>query len=113
MATINPLVSVNNRKFKEAFWEALGNADQGSPVEFGELGEKTIQISGTVGGATIAVEGSMDGTTWFALTDDGSTAIAAVGGFRIYENPKFIRPTTTGGTTTDLDFRLGASLLVG
>ena len=68
----------------------------------GRYSERTVQVSGTFGSATVVVEGSNDGTNWFALTKPAATAISftAAGGASIVENPLYVRPKSTGGTAS-------------
>lgn len=88
-------------------WEGITEADSGAAVIAADLIDKTVQTIGdfTTSGA-ITMQGSNDGTNWFSLTDDGSTAIvmtAATAGHRIHENPLYVRPLATAGTAVDMD----------
>lgn len=88
-------------------WEGITEADSGTPVIIPELEDKTVQTIGDFDAAgAITLQGSNDGTNWFSLTDEGTTAIvmtAATAGHRIYENPLYIRPLATAGTAVDMD----------
>lgn len=98
----------------EASW-ALTTADptgQGVCV----AGYRSLCWHGTTsaaGGATMAFEGSNDGSNWFALTKvGGSTAatLTAAGGAQTNELPKFVRPNlTTVGAAAVWTARLLAS----
>lgn len=115
MAEIKPVVQTSNRKYREAAWENGANGDTFQEVGFGAYPEKTVQIIGTVGGAATGLEGSNDGSTWFDLTTDGSTAITGLGGFWIWENPQLVRPKEASGGdgTTDLTYIIGAPAILG
>lgn len=65
-----------------------------------------IQVTGTFGGASVALQGSNDGgTTWVGIADRAGTAIAitAAGGAEFSTSYVKIRPLATGGTGDDLD----------
>ena len=88
------------------FWETLGDADSGSAYSAPNLPDKTVQITGTHGGATTVIQGSNDGVTWDTLKDINGNDLSFTTTFdtrAIAENPRYIRPTTSGGSGTDLD----------
>lgn len=109
MATITKTLSNSDPTGGDLWlWETMGNADQGSSVEIpGPLSAMVVQAIGTFGGASVAVQGSNDGSNWFDLDDLGGTAVgltAAGGtGVDIGDVPRYIRPETSGGTGTDVD----------
>ena len=87
-------------------WEALGGADSGAPFALPYAAELTAQVIGTFGSATVKLQGSNDGTNWFDLTKKGGTSafsFTSAGGAASNEMPAFIRPSTSGGTGTDVD----------
>lgn len=94
----------------DVVWTGLLNGDDGTPVEFFDLPEKTVAVTGTFGaGGTIVIEGSNDGTNYFTLTDLQSTAISKTAAAleAIAECPRYIRPRVTAGDgTTSLVCRL-------
>ena len=65
----------------------------------------SIQVIGTFGGASVALQGSNDGTNWVGLGDRAGTAIAitAAGGSEFSTSFVYLRPLATGGTGDDLD----------
>lgn len=87
-------------------WDGLGNADSGAafPVE-GRV-EATVMHKGTMGGATLKWEGSLDGgTTWATLDDTFGVALsftAAPALKPVGPVVPLIRPSTSGGTTASL-----------
>lgn len=94
---------------KQVLWETMGNADTGTSVDMPHYSDKTVQIIGTFGGATVTVQGSNDGgTTWATLSDDQGTALAVTAATLalIAQNPRSIRVITSGGTGTDVDVYL-------
>lgn len=107
MATIAGTGSMLSKGVHRKFWETMGNADVGSPLDCADLPDKTVQITGTHGGATTTIKGSNDGVNYQTLTDPQGNALSFTTGLpameTIQENPRFIRPETTGGATTDID----------
>lgn len=84
-------------------WTGLDSDDSGSPVELVDFPDKTVAITGTFGvGGSITMQGSMDGTNWFALTDPQGNAITktAAGMELIVEAPRYVRPLVTAGDGT-------------
>lgn len=65
----------------------------------------TVQVTGTIGGATLTVEGSNDGTNFSTLNDAQGNALSltAVGIEQILENTEYIRIGRSGGTTTNVN----------
>lgn len=108
MATIN-LTRADRNSVNGAViltWEALGNADDGAPFALPYAADITIQAIGTFGSATVRLQGSNDGVNWHALTQKGGTsnlALTSAGVHSVNEMPAYIRPSTTGGTGTDVD----------
>ena len=86
-------------------WEGVGNADVGAPAAMAGGSDRSVTMTGTFGSATVVLQGSNDGTNWFTLTDPQGSAIsktsAAMEG--IVELTRFIRPSSSGGTGTDVD----------
>ena len=83
----------------------LGNADSGSVHDAANLPDKTFQVVGTWGSATLVIQGSNDGTNWTTLNDPQGGALSFTTGSPtdvIAENPRYVRPTTSGGTGTAL-----------
>jgi len=85
-------------------WTGGATADGSAEgVELPEWADNCVQIIGTVGGATVTIEGSNDGTNWITLNHPGGalsfTSFAAALK-QILERPRYIRPTITGGAAT-------------
>lgn len=100
-------------------WTAVTSAssDTCAAVSFPQYPDRSIQVSGTFGGASVAVQGSNDGTNFCSLFDPSSTVIAIVAATAmkaVLENAVFIRPLVTGGTgqtvTVSMLFRMGNPL---
>ena len=84
-------------------------------VELPEWADNCVQVTGTIGGATVTIEGSNDSTngvdgTWGTLNNAQGTALSTatlpLGPKQIVERPRWIRPNVSGGTATALAVRL-------
>jgi hypothetical protein len=86
-------------------WAAMGNADAGQAIRVSNFSDRSVQVTGTWGGATIVLEGSNDGSTYFTLNDPFNVAISKTAGFLsgVIEACLWVRPRTSGGTGTALD----------
>jgi hypothetical protein len=81
-------------------WAAIGNGVQGDAVA-GPWTTVFFTITGTFGAAgSIVMQGSNDGTNWFALSAAALTAAGSVAPLGATEHPKYIRPAVTAGDGT-------------
>jgi hypothetical protein len=118
MAVKQAVTEISNEKYATVTWGGdtpVVAADTFKAAQLGKISDKTVQFIGTIGGATYGMEGSMDGTNFTPLTTNGEDVIAltAAGMVWIWENPKFIRPTHTGGGGTEsMKVIMGGSALV-
>jgi len=107
MATISPVDNRLAPGIETVTWETLTEADTGAGYLAGSLKPLvgSIQAIGTFGSATIALQGSNDNTNWVALNDTGNTAIAlaAAGAAEFSTAMAYIRPSTSGGSSSDVD----------
>lgn len=92
-------------------WAGLAANDDGEPIRLVTFSDRSIQVSGTFGGASITIGGSNDGETYHALHDTAGDPItltsAALKG--IVELPVFLKPRVFGGDgTTNLKIVLVA-----
>jgi hypothetical protein len=83
-------------------WAAMATGDVGGGVPIAYSADLTGQVSGTFGGGTVTWEGSNDNAIWHPLTrrsvgTDMAFTSAAV--HTVNENPAWIRPAVTGGTS--------------
>lgn len=99
MATVTASIQNYLDNVKAITWPSLGQNDDGSQEPAAHYPDKTVQVAGTFSGATVALEGSNDGTNWFILTDPlGVPVTFTATGLRIIiENPLYVRPKVTGG----------------
>jgi hypothetical protein len=105
MANITPTLTRATETASNDVWVAswaLGNADQGLQVSMSGAADRSVQIAGTFGAATVIVEGSNDGTNWTQLSDTGGTAISKTATFlgQIMQLTRYIRCSSSGGTGT-------------
>lgn len=111
MATI---VSVTTEAYGNTYktlWEAVTTANHtGDSVGLSGAPDKTVQVIGTFGGATVILEGSNDGgTTWAQLHDFTGALLSftAAGITVVAENPLLIRARlSVVGSGADVDVYL-------
>lgn len=92
-------------------WESLTAQDDGKPVDVSSAIFKTIQFQGIFNGASIQLEGSIDGKNYHALTDPQGNNLSKKGNGieSIVENVRWVRPMVVGGAP---DTNLSAHLLI-
>ena len=107
MATVSPVLSNAIPHVPRVIWEALATGDTvngfTSRQQFGLAA--SVQISGTFGGATVLLEHSNDGVTWFTAKDLQNTdvSVTADGIFELSLSSVYLRPAISGGTGDDVD----------
>lgn len=81
---------------------ALGNADIGLPIEMTDYADRSVQVEGTFGAATVVIQGSNDGTNFQTLRDPQGVALSftTAGLKQILETTRLIRVSSSGGTGT-------------
>lgn len=102
MATIAAVETPLPRNAEVVVWDLLTNVNaSGDAVEL-PVGACSVQVSGTFGGATVAMHGSNDGSAYAALVDLAGVAIGiSAAGFKsVGDRPRYIKPVTTGGGGT-------------
>jgi hypothetical protein len=107
MATITPVVTNTPwNRVKTILWETVTDTNHtGLPYYRPAFGVKSVQVTGTFNGGTLRIEGSNDGTNYYALNDPQGNAldITAAKIEQIMETTLYIRPRITAGTGMDLD----------
>lgn len=86
-------------------WSAswvMAQGDVGVRTVFGGFADRTMQIEGIFGGASVALEGSNDGVNFHALTDPQGNVVSlvAAGIKQVTETTMFFRPRIVGGDGT-------------
>lgn len=92
-------------------WSGLLIGDSGEARGRPEWADKSVQVSGTFGGATLIIEGTNDGVTYHTLNDpfSNATSFTSAGLKAVVESPMGIRPRVTGGDgTTSITVTLAA-----
>jgi len=108
MAVINGKSNFVQKGVMQSQWTAIPSASTGTPDQISRFPAHSIQIGGTFGGATVTVEGSDDGVTYFTLTGENPAGGADVPVSATAANrfdlpnvvPQHIRPKVTGGDGT-------------
>jgi hypothetical protein len=103
MATIQPTIDRDTVPGAVlATWAAMATGDVGAGVPIAYAADLSCQCSGTFGGGTITWQGSNDNTNWHPMTQRGGTtgmAYTAAALHTSQENPAWIRPAVTSGTS--------------
>lgn len=85
-----------------ATWADLALGDTGDSLPFSQYTDKSVQVFGIFGGATVALEGSNDGVHWSPLTDpQGNDLLITSSKIEmVTEATLQVRPNITGGDGT-------------
>lgn len=85
-----------------AAWTGLLLGDEGDALPFSAYTDRSVQVFGTFGGATLRVEGSNDGANWATLTDPqgNDLLITSAKLEMVAEATLMIRPKVVGGDGT-------------
>lgn len=83
-------------------WAAMQADDDGEPVRLAVYSDRSVQLTGTLGGASVTIGGSNDGVNYHALNDPQGNALtlSAAALRQIVELPLFIKPKVFGGDGT-------------
>ena len=93
-------------------WETMTETDNvGSASSIPGASDRSVQAMGTIGGATLLIEGSnilipSSDSDWFTLHDENGDLLSftVIGiGHAISENTLHLRPRLSGGSGTDVD----------
>lgn len=100
-ATVNPTQATNAGKTESvnAQWTPLvGTADTAAALKTANYLTKSVQVVGTFSGATVAIQGSNDGSNWVQLTDQANAALTCTAAClkTIQQSPLYVRPVVTG-----------------
>lgn len=89
-----------SRNVLKTTWVGVGDADTCSPVAFPDYPDRSIQVSGTFGSATITWKGSNNGTDYSALknTDGDDISITGTDLVQVSDLAGYSKPLTSGGT---------------
>ena len=98
MSTAYPPITTGNSKSYGAAW-LLAAGETGDSVPFNQYTDRSVQVSGVFGGATVRIEGSNDGNVWSVLHDpQGNDLVYALSKIEaVSEATLRIRPVVVGG----------------
>lgn len=93
-----------NAEYYVVVWPDLHEGDTATPVRLAQFADRTVQIEGTFGGATVTFEGSVDESNFHVLTDpQGNPISATVGRLEaVTENTTVVKPVISGGSGTTI-----------
>lgn len=105
MTTVVPVTTFpyeTSRDVAVTTWSGMQQDDDGEPVRLAVFSDRSVQVTGTFGGATLTIGGSNDGVTYHALSTPAgdSLALTSAGLHQIVELPVFIKPRVFGGDGT-------------
>ena len=106
MATIFPTIvdvsPLGDGSALQVVWTPVtsAGADVCAAVKYPKHSDKSVQVAGTFGGGSIAVNGSNDGTNYAPLNDPTGTVIAITAEKikAVLENTVLVQPAISGGT---------------
>ena len=106
MATIIPTTVEEQVRASAYRWTNYSTADTAAPVKVQNMQglAGSVQVTGTFGGATVALQVSNDGTNYSTLKDGTGVAIAftSAGTAEFSTAALFVKPTSSGGTSDDV-----------
>ena len=107
MAVIAPVITKVGKQDGSTLlvtWTPVTEADSCGAISLPEYSDKSVQVAGTFGGTSIAVQGSNDGTNFASLNDPTQTVIAITAAKvqAVLENTVVIQPVRTGGSSTSV-----------
>lgn len=111
MSTITPTITNpedTNGRCRIISWTGIAEGDTCAAARLSQFADRTVQIEGTFGGATITIEGSLDTVNFHVLTDPQGNAISA-GSAKleaISELTYDVKPVITDGSGSDITVTL-------
>lgn len=110
MTTVSPafdFVQAQAAKVPRVTWADIvtGDTITAFPVAAQAAVAGAVQFGGTFGGATVGLQVSNDGTTFFDMKDLGGTVVSATSAalFEFTTAAMYIRPVITGGAANAVD----------
>lgn len=103
MAEIKPVVANINDDAVRVQWPNIASGDTCIEYEgFSDYSDRSVQMEGTFGGATISIVGTNDGDNYQTLTDPSATAITGNTAKlrQILEYVWKVKPAISGGDGT-------------
>ena len=112
MGNINPSRSAvsayGGEEAQLVTWANVAPGDVCVPVKLPEFDPVAFQAEGTIGGATVTLAGSLDGSNYHTLNDKTGAAISltAAGMKSVEDHPMYCQPVLTNGTGSSMTFSL-------
>lgn len=99
--TVDTLPSGNDR-CTVATWASMAQNDVGMPMGNSQYTDRSFQVAGTFGGASVSIEGTNDGSNWAVLTDPQGNPLTFTTAKieMVSEATLRVRPKVTGGDGT-------------
>lgn len=106
MATIIPTTVEQQIQAAAYRWTDYSTADDSVPIKVQNMQglAGSVQVTGTFGGATIALQVSNDGTNYVTLKDGiGNDITFSAAGMREFSTAAlYLKPTSSGGTADNV-----------
>ena len=101
-AVMTELLNPGEAQAWKVVWANMLAADTAEAVKLLGFNDRSVQVEGTFGSATITMNGSLDGTNFRGLRDPSSTALTftTAGLKAVLEAATSIKPATSGGDGT-------------
>ena len=113
MANVAPTIIPNvtgDNSVMSIVWTPLTSANTaGNAVAFPQWRDRTVAITGTFDSCTVVLEGSLDGTNYFTLSDPQGNAISKTAAAleAVSEMVRFVRPSvSSAGASTSITVTL-------
>lgn len=104
MAAISPRITYPEKGVIQVQWPLVTENDTFAAANVGSRHtDRAVTLQGTIGGATILVKGSYDGTNYHTLTGTtGSASFAAAGQTALIEATPYLQCTHSGGSSESM-----------
>lgn len=102
------------RTVQQVTWANMPLDEVGLALPMAQYSDRSVQVTGTFGGATVTIEGSNDGVNYFTLVDPHGNNLSFVTSRleAVLEMVLWVRPKVTGGDgTTDLTVTMGVKVV--
>lgn len=108
MADVAAIVTEKAAQSFLATWSGMAAGDVGIPIAYVGHADRTVQFSGSFNGATVTLEGSLDGESWATLSDAKGNALSvtAAGIAAVAEIVLYARPVVTGGSSPSVTVKI-------
>jgi hypothetical protein len=110
MPTIPVTITEGEARTFIATWPNMASGDVGEPIRYAGAADRTVQVIGEFGGATVSLEGTLEPvpTTWLPLNDAQGQPVEITEPRleAITELVRHVRPAVTGGTGTNVTILL-------